>query len=302
MRFKYRFLLLAVIAFIIICSLLYFDQGASSQGFSLRISYIDVGQGDSALIQTYDGYNILIDGGPIAAGPAVLAFLRSQGITELSAIIASHPDSDHIGGLMDVLAASDIQVDSVIYSGYPGDTQTWSHFVSAVDAEGLEFTIAQFPGELHWGTTSVYVLNPPSGLIDPATNAASLVLLIDHFEVDTLFTGDIDSTVEAQVIARQTPVAAEILKVAHHGSNYGTSAEFLEAVQPMDAVISVGTNPYGHPGAETLSRLYASGASVWRTDLNGTILVSSPDGLTYQVIATKTWQDVYLPVVIVNAP
>ncbi|NJD58054.1 MAG: MBL fold metallo-hydrolase [Anaerolineales bacterium] len=299
---KARVRSLVAIAFIVFCSLAYLDRGASNQEYSLQISFIDVGQGDAALIQTFEGFNILIDGGPVPAGPVVLAYLRAMDVTELSAIIASHPDSDHIGGLISVLAATDILVDSVIYNGYPGYTQTWKNFASAVENEGLVLTVAQFPGELHWGATTAYVLNPPSGLADPDTNAASLVLLLDHNEVDTLFSGDIDSTVEAQVLARQTPVAADILKVAHHGSNYSSSSEFLGAVQPDDSVISVGPNPYGHPGAETLSRLIASGSSIWRTDLLGTILITSADGLSYQVIPTKTWQEVYLPVVMISKP
>jgi competence protein ComEC len=292
----------AVLFILIIFSLISIERRVSGQADSLQISFFDVGQGDSALIQTFDGYNLLLDGGPVAAGPRVVAYLHDAGVTRLDAIIASHADSDHIGGLIAVLDATDISVASVIYNGYPGDTQTWNRFATAVQNEGLTLTIAQYPGELQWGSTTAYILNPPTGLIDPATNAASLVLLLDHSQVDTLFTGDIDSTVEAQIIARQTPVAADILKVAHHGSNYSTSTGFLEAVKPQDSVISVGPNSYGHPGAETLSRLFASGSQVWRTDLNGTILVTSPDGQTYQVIPTRIWHEVYLPFVIVSKP
>jgi competence protein ComEC len=277
--------------------LVYIDQSASSQSYSIQVSYIDVGQGDSALIQNSDGYNILLDGGTVSAGPIVLAYLRNNGVYNLNAIVASHADSDHIGGLITILDATDITVDSVIYNGYPGDTQTWNNFVSAVASEGLTLTAAQYPGELHWGTTTAYILNPPTGLINPETNDASIVLLLDHHNIDSLFTGDIDSTVESQIIARGTPIVSDILKVAHHGSNYSTSVEFLNAVQPQDSIISVGQNPYGHPGADTIARLLASGTNIWRTDTNGTIIVTSSDGISYQVIPSITGNYFFLPIV-----
>jgi len=273
------------------------NHEASSQAYNLQIAFIDVGEGDSALIQSSDGYNILIDGGKVSEGPTVLAYLRDHGVVTLNAIIASHADSDHIGGLIEVLKAPDITIDSVIYNGYPGDTQTWTNFVTAVISDGLTLTSAQFPGELHWGATTAYILNPPSGLVNPDSNDVSLVLLIDHDQIDSLFTGDINSTVESQIIARKTPVSADILKVAHHGSNYSTSSEFLNEVKPQDSVISVGPNPYGHPGSETLARLLASGTRIWRTDLSGTILVTSSDGVTYQVIPSRMGSYFFLPVI-----
>jgi competence protein ComEC len=216
----------------------------------------------------------------------------------LNAMIASHADSDHIGGLISVLEATDITIDSVIYNGYPGNTQTWNDFVMAVTKEGLGLETAQFPGELSWGSTTAYILNPVSGLENPDTNDASLVMLLDHSDIEYLFTGDIDSTVESEIMARGTPIAADILKVAHHGSNYSTSVEFLNAVQPFDSVISVGANPYGHPGAETLARLVARGTNIWRTDLNGTILVVADDGYSYQVIPSSAGAYLFLPLMI----
>jgi competence protein ComEC len=274
------------------------NYGSSTQAYSIQVSFIDVGQGDSALLQNSEGYNILIDGGKVSAGPTVLAYLRNNGIYVLDAIIASHADSDHIGGLISVLNATDITINSVLYNGYPGESQTWDNFVTAVTNEGLSLTAAQFPGELHWGITTAYILNPIAGMADPETNAASLVLLFDHYDVEYLFTGDIDSMVESEIIARGTLMPADILKVTHHGSNYGTSDEFLNAVQPQDSIISVGQNPYGHPGEETLARLLASGTNIWRTDINGTIIVTSGDGNTYQVIPSIIGFYRFLPFII----
>jgi len=295
---KHKFVFLGSL-FVVMCGILiYVNQAADSQPYSIQVSFIDVGEGDSALIQNSDGYNILIDGGKVSEGQTVLAYLRNNGVYTLNAIIATHADSDHIGGLISVLEATDISVDAVIYNGYPGDTQTWNAFVLAVADEGLTLETAQFPGELTWGTTTAYVLNPVSNLVNPDSNDVSLVLLFDHLEIESLFPGDIDSTVESEIMARGTPIAADILKVAHHGSNYSTSVEFLNAVQPFDSIISVGPNPYGHPGAVTLGRLLAIGSNIWRTDISGTILIVSDDGYTYHVIPSITRENIYLPLVI----
>ena len=251
---------------------------------SLQVSFIDVGQGDSALIRDASGFDVLIDGGKTSAGPTVVAYLREQSVDDIEVMIASHADSDHIGGLIDVLEIGDIPVESVLYNGYPGDTLTWSTFATAVANEGITMTAAQFPQTFIWGESTAYILNPLSGLINPETNDASVVVLLEHGSNRFLFPGDIDSSIEADVVARGTPIAAQILKVAHHGSAYSSSEDFLSAVQPQEAVISVGDNSYGHPADETIARLLAVGARIWRTDQNGTIWVTS-DGVSYQIAA-----------------
>ena len=264
----------------------------------LQVSFIDVGQGDSTLIQDSSGFDVLIDGGRTSAGPTLVAYLRDQGIDDIDVMIASHADSDHIGGLIDVLDMDDIPVQQVLYNGYPGNTTTWSDFVSAVSAEGLSLTTAQFPMEVTWGGTTAHILNPISGLSNPDQNDVSIVVLLDQGNIEYLFTGDISSTIEATVVARGTPIAAEVLKVPHHGSKYSTSADFLSSVQPDEAIISVGDNPYGHPTIETLNRLLNAGANIWRTDELGTIIISS-DGFTYSVNGQFPVSDfVYLPIIL----
>jgi competence protein ComEC len=249
---------------------------------NIQVSFINVGQGDSALIRDTNGFDVLIDGGKTSAGPTVVAYLREQSVDDIEVMVVSHADSDHIGGLIDVLEATDIPVESVIYSGYSGDTLTWSDFVTAVANEGITMTVAQYPQTFTWGETTAHILNPEPGLVNPETNDASVVVLLENGSNRFLFPGDIDSTIEATVVARGTPVAAQILKVAHHGSAYSSSEDFLAAVQPQEAIISVGDNSYGHPAEETIARLLAAGARVWRTDQNGTIWVSS-DGVAYQI-------------------
>jgi competence protein ComEC len=271
---------LAIIA--IILAFLITTQAMGAVQDSLQVAYIDVGQGDSILIKDQQGFNALIDGGRSSAGPTVVAYLKGQGVSSLDVMVATHADADHIGGLINVLRDADIQVKTVYYSGYEGDTATWSDFATAVAEKGSTFQPAQFPQTYTWGGTTAHILNPAPGMVNPDSNDTSVVILLDHGGDHYLFTGDIDSTMEATIVARGTPVAAQVLKVAHHGSSASSSASFLAAVAPQEAVVSVGPNSYGHPAADTISRLEVAGAEIWRTDQLGTILFTD-DGITYTI-------------------
>lgn len=259
---------------------------------AFQTSFINVGQGDSALVRDESGFDILVDGGRQSAGPTVVAYLHEQGIDDIDVMVASHADSDHIGGLISVLQ-SDIPIEKVVYNGYPGSTNTWSDFVAAVAARGLSLDSLQYPKELAWGSSTIYILNPPAGLLNPETNSASIVMRLVHGQTELLFTGDIDSNIESSILARQTPIAADILKVAHHGSKYSSSDVFLAAVHPQEAVISVGINSYGHPAPETINRLLAAGAHISRTDESGTIVFYEAPNITYVI---------YLPLVMRSQP
>jgi competence protein ComEC len=261
---------------------------------TLRVSFINVGQGDAALVQDPNGFDILIDGGLQGVGPTVVAYLREQGVDELEVMVASHADGDHIGGLISVLAAEDITVERVYYNGYAGQTTAWFNFETAVANAAVTLEAAQYPATYSWGDTNAQVLNPIPGLDDPNTNDASVVLLLEHGVNKFLFTGDINAAIEALVVGRGLPSQVEVLKVSHHGSDTGSSEFFLQSARPQQAVISVGTNSYGHPGSETLARLSASGASVWRTDHSGNIIVTS-DGISYTIGSQFVYDVIFLP-------
>jgi competence protein ComEC len=278
-----------------LCAILIFSLLASpsrSQGNNLRVSFINVGQGDSALLQDSNQEEVLIDGGPVSAGPTVVAYLKSQSVQDIDVIVASHNDADHIGGLIDVLN-SDIPVKAIIYNGEPVTTTTYLNFANAMKAHGLTPTPAAFGQEYTWGQVSADVLNPQSPL-NGSQNEDSIVLLLTYDQVHFLFPGDVGSSTEGTILAEGTPVAGDVLKVAHHGSKYSSSASFLEAVKPRYAVISVGQNSYGHPAPETLERLAAAGAHVYRTDQQGTILFES-DGQT--VFRDTGAVFLYLPII-----
>jgi len=151
---------------------------------SVQVTFINVGQGDSALIRSGD-FAVLVDGGRSSAGPTVVAYLHQQGVSDVDVMLATHADADHIGGLDDVLK-SGIPVRQALYNGYPGDSATWSNFATAVANAGLTLSAAQFGQTFTWGETTAYVLNPLPGLTDPEQNNASVVVRIDHAAVHYL--------------------------------------------------------------------------------------------------------------------
>ncbi len=240
---------------------------------SLVVSFIDVDEGDAALVQDIDGCNILIDGGTPAKGSTVVNYLRTRGVNKIDAVFATHADSDHYGGLTSVLESGDISVTQVYFNGYSAPyTNTWKTFVDAVVSRGLTFTVATSPMSITLCSTHFEVLNPSPLISYTNDNDASVVLLVQHGLRRFLFTGDISSDIDATVIARTSALPIDTLKVSHHGSKNATSSEFLAMAMPKTVVISVGPNAYGHPTTETLTRLGAIGALVLRTDLSGTIV------------------------------
>jgi competence protein ComEC len=263
----------------------------------LRVTFIDVGQGDAAWLQTPDGQDIVIDGGRKSQGPNVLAYLQDHDVSDVEVMIASHPDSDHVGGLITVL--ENLPVEEAVLNGQPATTQTYQELLDLILAKAVPTRIARSGDTYTWGCCVVASVVHPAEPLGENTNNASIVVKVSFGDVDVLFTGDIEATAENAIVARGEDVGSEILKVAHHGSKNGSSMAFLNAVHPETAVISVGANnPYGHPAPEVLSRLASAGAIIYRTDQLGTITVTS-DGLTYTVSPSQEiTHAVYLPVVL----
>ncbi len=286
----------AILAFLMVSLLSVFLVRDIHGAAVLQVTYINVGQGDSALLRDANGFTLLIDGGRTSAGPAVLAALKNLGISSVDVMLASHADSDHIGGLITVLQDHSIAVQRVLYNGYPGTTDTWGTFAAEVARRGLTLEAAQFPETLQLGQMTVWVMNPAAGMASPETNAASVVIKVTYGSRRFLFTGDIDTTVEATVIARGTPLAADFLKVAHHGSAYSSSPNFVASVQPKEAVISVGVNSYGHPSATIIARLNEDGARVWRTDQDGSVIFNT-DGIIYTILDAPLY-NVFVPLLL----
>jgi competence protein ComEC len=251
----------------------------------LKVTFLDVGQGDAALVELPEGPRLLIDGGPAGprrfdVGERILApFLWNRPTWRLDAVALSHSDPDHSGGLAAVLRRFRV--------GEFWENGRWG--------AGSEDTLravqqARVPrralaaGERVWlGPALVSVLNPAADASVASENDSSLVLRIDWRGVSLLLTGDIGWRAEQDLLDRRAPVGASILKVAHHGSRFGTTSDFLAAAAPRIAVVSVGArNPFRHPTPEALGRLAAAGARVYRTDRDGAVIVET-DGATLRI-------------------
>jgi beta-lactamase superfamily II metal-dependent hydrolase len=254
-----------------------------SQPGAFSVHFIDVGQGDSILVEAGDA-DILVDGGP--SGSAVLSYLAGQHVPDIDLLVATHPHADHIGGLDDVLAQYDVR--EVWTNGPTATSQTYQDFAAAVAGEGAVERQIRRGYSTEFGGVTLTALDP----VDPLTgdaNGDSIVLRLSCGSVDVLLTGDANDASEASMLADPSVVLdADVLKVGHHGSSTSTTNAFLDAVTPKDAVISVGAgNTYGHPAQDTLNRLAAHGATIYRTDLNGTVVLTS-DCNTYSISTTGT--------------
>ena len=251
---------------------------------TLVVTFIDVGQGDSSLLRTSSGTDILIDAGPESAGETVLSFLTAEGITELDVIVISHNHADHLGGLVEVLQ-SPITVGQILYNGNDCTTLICQDVWAEIGKRGMTPQAVDAGDSFTWGSVTTAVLNPQTTATGDE-NEDSIVMHVDFYEVDLLYTGDIGSAAETTLLDSGALIPIELLKVAHHGSDASTSSEFLTAVTPQVAVISVGAeNAYGHPGEETLNRLVDLEIAVHRTDLEGTLTFTFlPEGFAPEPI------------------
>lgn len=249
---------------------------------SVEVDFIDVGQGDAILIRSSDGKTVVIDGGEQRSGE--LSYLQSKGVSHVDLMIATHPHSDHIGGLVDVLNA--IPVAEVVTNGQPHTTSVYEHFLDGITKAKAEYVEAKRGDTLRAGGLTFQVLSPVSAASGDLNNN-SLVLRLVVGKVVFLFTGDAQSNAEASMVAANLSLKADILKVGHHGSRSSSSPAFLNQVLPTIAVYMAGLgNSYGHPHPETIAALNAIGAKIYGTDVNGTVVFTT-DGSTYQVAATK---------------
>ena len=244
----------------------------------LKVHFIDVGQGDSILIDFGDT-EMLIDGGD--KSPGVVTYLADYVDGALEAMVATHPHADHIGGLIAVLNA--FEIEEIWLNGDTSTSKTYAEFTAAIQAEDAVVNIGKRGDKINVGESSFLILNPAT--LDGTTNNNSLVLSLQYGNIDFLFTGDAEQEAEAaMLVSGVVPVPdVEILKVGHHGSNTACSNEFITAAKPEIAVYMAGEgNRYGHPHEDTIRVLCDVGAQIYGTDIHGSIVITS-DGEDYEV-------------------
>ena len=266
-------LTLLVIALFILTSC-----GQSLSGL-LSIHMIDVGQGESILIITPNNKTILIDAGDRNEGRRVKAYLTKNRINKIDLLIGTHPHSDHIGGLSEII--NNFEVVKVVMPKKLHTSATFENLLNTIDGKGLTITSPQLNNVIEFDhDIKLNFLGPIKDYGDNL-NLWSVVLRLDYKDKSFLFTGDMEEEAEIDLINTygKEDLQTNVLNVGHHGSNTSTSSRFLDYVKPEIALISVGSgNSYGHPHNDVLERLEAYNAFIYRTDVQGTVVLLS-DGM-----------------------
>lgn len=243
----------------------------------LRVHFLDVGQGDAAFIELPDGNSMLIDTGNASNGSQIVDYIEDLGYKKIDYLVASHPHSDHIGGMEAVLDS--FSIGEIYLPNIGATTQVFEDLLYAITENGHKISTAKEGEQIAPG---ILILSP-SAADDYGDNLNdwSAVISITYGHRTFIFMGDAGAS---QAI--DYAISADVLKVSHHGSERGTSENLLEIIQPDIAIISVGQeNGYGHPSDTVLQALKTVGANVFRTDVNGTIIVET-DGTTLTVETT----------------
>src|SRR4030042_2598663 len=261
---------------------------------NLKVNFINVGEGDCILIEAPNKINILIDGGGTpqsdfdVGSKIVVPYLRRKGINEVDLLILTHPDLDHLEGLLPVLM--EFKVDMVLDSGLPCDSSEYQEFLSLLLKKGIPYHKAEAGDNFIFSSNlEIFLLNPlyDSDFYEESDfNNASIVVKLLYKNADFLFTGDIQEAAEKKLMVWQNILQSDILKVCHHGSATSTNLEFLDKVNPSIAVITVGKNSYGHPSQKTIERLEDKNIPIYRTDKDGTITIRT-NGQEYWIRTMK---------------
>ena len=273
-KYLFRFLLFVLISTLLIgCNTLTSDNNQVDPT-KMIIHYIDVGQGDSILIQV-NNKNLLIDAGPKSDKKKLFNYLSSLNLNKLDYVIATHPHEDHIGNMSDVI--DDYNVLAFYAPKVQSTTKTFEKMIDSLKSKNLKINvIKKGTDSINLGdNTKVTVFSPTKDSYEDLNNY-SPVIKIEYGKTSFLFTGDAQKDVEKEILSTNEDISADILKVGHHGSSTSTTNDFLKKVNPSIGVISVGKdNTYNHPNDDTIKRLKGNKVTIYRTDKDGTVVFSS---------------------------
>jgi competence protein ComEC len=242
----------------------------------LTVRFLDVGQGDSIHIETPDGYELLIDGGASSQVLRKLSEGRSFFDRKIDVVLATHPDTDHIGGLVDIFER--YTVDYIIKTEAEHEAPAARAFARAESIEGSQVILAQAGQEIQLGaSTTIRILSPNGDTTNWGNNNASIVVQVVYGDIAFMLTGDAPSSIEDYLVtAYGSSLESEVLKLGHHGSKTSTSENFLDTVQPEFAVVSASAdNRYGHPHQSVIARVFARNIKTLSTATEGTIVFQS---------------------------
>jgi competence protein ComEC len=272
LRLKDRILSRKVRAFgaiLFLSLLLYVNVFAAPSGV-LQIHLLDVGQADCILIQTPGGKNMLVDAGNNDDADFITGYLVKQGVRTLQVIVGTHPHEDHIGGMAQII--NRFAVDRIYLPKVTTATRSFEALLLAIKNKGLRIKSARGGDTIGLDPAVSIRIFAPNSDVYRELNNYSVVLKLTYGRNSILLTGDAEAVSETEMLQKHYPLKADLLKVGHHGSANSTTEEFLAAVAPKVAAISVGKgNPFKHPHRETLQRLKKGRVKVYRTDKSGTI-------------------------------
>jgi len=247
----------------------------------LKIAFLDIGQGDAIFIESPNGNQVLLDGGPNRKILQELGKVMPFYDRSVNTLIVSNPDKDHFAGFLDVLDS--YHVDNVIEPGTKGASGLYLQLEEKIKEKNIPEILAKRGMDIDiGGGASIHIIFPDRDVSGLATNDGSIVARLQYGNTSVLLMGDSTQAIEKYLVPLDGAVLrSDILKVGHHGSRTSTSEELVGVVSPKIAVISDGKdNSYGHPHKETLDTLNKFGVEILRTDEKGTIICSS-DGVSF---------------------
>lgn len=264
-------------------SLLLFFRHTANKPLYLSVDFLDVGQGDSELIKTPNGQNILIDGGPDNQVIQRLGEKLPWYDHQIDLMILTHPHDDHVAGLVGVLHHYDVK--KILYTGVVSNTPNYLEWLKTIREQKVSLVIIDRPQTINFGNDCELDIIYPDrsflGQVVKNLNNTSIAAILKYGKIKFYFGGDNETEAETKILELNKNLKVDIYKVSHHGSDTASSENFLTAMKPSLAIIEVGKdNKFGHPSLRTIKKLDRIEAKTLRTDLNGSIEIQS-DGEKY---------------------